>query len=128
MLTLNVEDKLKPVVQFFRANGLNKERDMELLLTRNAQILCCSIDQNLRPKFDFFTALGLTKEDIANMIVLFPSMLGQSIEGSLEPKSHFLVHVMNRPVHEVVDFPQVSPLLPHFKPFEIRRECWPLCA
>jgi hypothetical protein len=41
------------------------------------------------------------------MIVLFPSMLGQSIEGSLAPKYEFLVNEMQRSIDEVIDFPQV---------------------
>ncbi|KAL3699724.1 hypothetical protein R1sor_017746 [Riccia sorocarpa] len=106
ILTLNVEDKLRPVVDFLRTMGLNKERDIEFLLVRNGQILCCSIEKNLRPKFEFLVGLGLSTNEIASMIVLFPSMLGQSIEGSLVPKYHYLVNVMKRPVHEVVDFPQ----------------------
>ncbi|KAG0615823.1 hypothetical protein M758_5G069600 [Ceratodon purpureus] len=106
VLTLNVEEKLKPVVEFFRSMGLNKERDIEMLLVRNAQILCCSIEKNLRPKFVYFKGLGLTEKSIANMIVLFPSMLGQSIEGSLAPKFNYLIHDMNRPVEEIVQFPQ----------------------
>ncbi|KAL2652209.1 hypothetical protein R1flu_020337 [Riccia fluitans] len=106
ILTLNVEDKLRPVVDFFRTMGLNKERDIELLLVRNGQILCCSIEKNLRPKFKFLLGLGLSTVDIANMIVLFPSMLGQSIEGSLAPKYDYLVNVMKRSVDEVIDFPQ----------------------
>lgn len=108
VLTLNVEEKLKPVVEYFRSIGLNKERDIEMLLVRNAQILCCSIDKNLRPKFAFFKGLGLNESAIANMIVLFPSMLGQSIEGSLGPKYEFLVNEMHRSIDEVVDFPQVG--------------------
>lgn len=108
VLTLNVEEKLKPVVEFFRSMGLNKERDIEMLLVRNAQILCCSIEKNLRPKFLFFKGLGLTENSIADMIVLFPSMLGQSIEGSLAPKFNYLIHEMNRPIEELVEFPQVS--------------------
>ncbi len=107
MLTLNVEEKLKPVVEFFRSIGLNRERDMEMLLVRNAQIMCCSIEKNLRPKFTFFKGIGLTESAIANMIVLFPSMLGQSIEGSLAPKYEFLVNEMQRSIDEVIDFPQV---------------------
>ena len=107
VLTLNVEEKLKPVVEFFRSMGLNQERDIERLLCRNAQILCCSIEKNLRPKFTFFKGLGLTEKSIANMIVLFPSMLGQSIEGSLAPKLNYLMYEMNRPVEEIVQFPQV---------------------
>ncbi|BBN00183.1 mTERF domain-containing protein, mitochondrial [Marchantia polymorpha subsp. ruderalis] len=106
ILTLNVDDKLRPVVEFFRSMGLNKERDIELLLVRNGQILCCSIEKNLRPKFEFLLGLGLSTTDIANMIVLFPSMLGQSIEGSLGPKYNYLVNVMKRSVDEVIDFPQ----------------------
>ncbi|KAH8971460.1 hypothetical protein BDL97_02G143600 [Sphagnum fallax] len=106
VLTLNVEEKLKPVVEFFRSIGLNRERDMEMLLVRNAQIMCCSIEKNLRPKFTFFKGIGLTESAIANMIVLFPSMLGQSIEGSLAPKYEFLVNEMQRSIDEVIDFPQ----------------------
>lgn len=106
VLTLNVEEKLKPVVEFFRSMGLNKERDIEMLLIRNAQILCCSIEKNLRPKFIYFKGLGLTEKSIANMIVLFPSMLGQSIEGSLAPKFNYLIYEMNRPIEEIVHFPQ----------------------
>lgn len=106
VLTLNVEEKLKPAVEFFRSMGLNKERDMEMLLVRNAQVLCCSIEKNLRPKFIYFKGLGLTEKSIANMIVLFPSVLGQSIECSLAPKIHYLIHDMRRPIEEIVHFPQ----------------------
>lgn len=112
VLTLNVKEKLKPVVEFFRSMGLNNERDIEMLLVRNAQILCCSIEKNLRPKFIYFKGLGLTEKSIANMIVLFPSMLGQSIEGSLGPKLNYLIYEMNRPVEEIVLFPQVGKHLP----------------
>jgi hypothetical protein len=108
VLTLNVEEKLKPVVEFFQSMGLNRERDMEMLLLRNAQIMCCSIEKNLRPKFTFFKDIGLSESAISNMIVLFPSMLGQSIEGSLAPKYEFLVNEMQRSINEVVDFPQAS--------------------
>ncbi len=108
MLTLNVEEKLKPVVEFFQSMGLDRERDMEMLLLRNAQIMCCSIEKNLRPKFTFFKDIGLSESAISNMIVLFPSMLGQSIEGSLAPKYEFLVNEMQRSINEVVDFPQAS--------------------
>lgn len=117
VLTLNVEEKLKPVVEFFRSMGLNKERDMEMLIVRNAQILCCSIEKNLRPKFIYFKGLGLTEKSIANMIVLFPSMLGQSIEGSLAPKFNYLIYEMNRPVEELVQFPQVRHHLPLYIAF-----------
>jgi mTERF domain-containing protein len=106
VLTLNVEEKLKPVVEFFQSMGLDRERDMEMLLLRNAQIMCCSIEKNLRPKFTFFKDIGLSESAISNMIVLFPSMLGQSIEGSLAPKYEFLVNEMQRSINEVVDFPQ----------------------
>lgn len=102
------------MVEFFRSMGLNKERDIEMLLVRNAQILCCSIEKNLRPKFIYFKGLGLTEQSIAEMIVLFPSMLGQSIEGSLAPKYNYLINEMNRPVEEIVQFPQVCEILPVF--------------
>lgn len=80
---------------------------MERLLVRNAQLLCCSIDKNITPKFNFFLNIGLAKEDVIKILVLFPSMFGQSIELSLEPKYRFLADVMNRSSAEIVDFPQV---------------------
>eukprot|EP01018_Ginkgo_biloba_P021785 Gb_10479 [translate_table: standard] len=106
VISLNCEEKLKPVIKFLWSAGLDQERDMEMLLVRNAQILCCSIEKNLRPKFNFFYKMGLSKRQVARIVVLFPSMFGQSIEGALMPKYNYLVNVMERSVEEIVDFPQ----------------------
>ena len=108
MLTLNCEERLKPAVEYLRSIGLEDRKDMERLLARNAQLLCCSIDKNLTPKFEYFINIGLEREDVIKILVLFPSMFGQSIELSLEPKFRYLVDVMKRSVKDVVDFPQVS--------------------
>eukprot|EP00250_Pteridium_aquilinum_P006945 c16763_g2_i1 orf=655-2697(-) len=106
VLTLNCEEKLKPAVEYLRSIGLQDSKDMERLLVRNAQLLCCSIDKNITPKFNFFVNIGLKKEDVIKILVLFPSMFGQSIELSLEPKYRYLVDVMGRTSAEIVDFPQ----------------------
>ncbi|KAH7278487.1 hypothetical protein KP509_38G044000 [Ceratopteris richardii] len=106
VLTLNCDEKLKPVVEYLRSIGLQEKKDMERLLVRNAQLLCCSIDKNIAPKFNFFLNIGVKKEDVVKILVLFPSMFGQSIELSLEPKYRYLVDVMKRSTQEIVDFPQ----------------------
>jgi hypothetical protein len=108
VLTLNCEERLKPAVEYLRSIGLVERKDMERLLARNAQLLCCSIDKNLTPKFEFFVRMGVDKEDVVKMLVLFPSMFGQSIELSLEPKFRYLLEVMKRAPKDIVDFPQVS--------------------
>jgi mTERF domain-containing protein len=106
VICLNHEEKLKPVIKFLRSAGLNQDKDIEMMLSRNAQILCCDIEKNLRPKFEFFYTVGLSKRQVARIAVLFPSMFGLSIEGSLKPKYNYLVHVMKRSIEEIVDFPQ----------------------
>lgn len=106
VLTLNCEEKLKPAVEYLKSIGLQDSKDMERLLVRNAQLLCCSIEKNIAPKFNFFLGIGLKREDVIKILVLFPSMFGQSIELSLEPKYRFLVDVMKRTPEEIVDFPQ----------------------
>ncbi|MCO5559383.1 hypothetical protein L7F22_012982 [Adiantum nelumboides] len=106
VLTLNREERLKPAVEYLRSIGLQDSKDMERLLVRNAQILCCSIEKNLAPKFGFFLDTGLKREDVIKIIVLFPSMFGQNLELSLEPKYRYLVDVMKRSPEDIVDFPQ----------------------
>lgn len=106
VLTLNCEERVKPVIEYLRALGLQDSKDMERLLVRNAQLLCCSIEKNITPKFNFFLDMGLEKADVIKILVLFPSMFGQSIELSLEPKYRYLVDVMKRTPADVVDFPQ----------------------
>ena len=112
MFTLNANDKLRRGVKFFQSIGIDKERDMEFLFSRNAQIFCCSIEKNLKPTFDFFLSTGLDKKIVSKMIVLFPPMLGQNVERSLAPKYQYLIGDMNRSVDELVEFPQV---------------CWTMC-
>eukprot|EP00249_Psilotum_nudum_P022682 c28608_g1_i1 orf=3100-5007(+) len=106
VLTLNTEEKLKTVVAYFRSIGLEGEGDMEKMLVRNAQLLCCSVEKNLKPKFDFFCKMGLSTKDIIKILVLFPSMFGQSIVTSLEPKYDYLINIMKRSPSEIVGFPQ----------------------
>lgn len=106
VLTLNCEEKLKPVVEFLRSIGLDEEGDMERMLVRNAQILCCSIDKNIIPKITFLRSMGLTNEDVIRIMVLFPSLFGQSIESQLAPKHYYLVEIMKRSPQEIVQFPQ----------------------
>ncbi|KAH7293241.1 hypothetical protein KP509_28G017400 [Ceratopteris richardii] len=106
VFSLNTEDKLKRGVDFFRSVGLDKERDMEFIFSRSAQLFCCSIEKNLLPTFEFFSSIGLEKESLLTMITTFPSMMGQNVELSLEPKYDFLIEEMKRTNQELVEFPQ----------------------
>ena len=107
MLTLNCEERLKPVVEYLRAIGLQEKKDLERLLVRNAQLLCYSIEKNITPKINFFIDIGLERKDVIKILVLFPSMFGQNIELTLEPKYKYLVDVMKRSPRDIIDFPQV---------------------
>ena len=107
VLTLNCEERLKPVIEYLRAIGLQEKKDLERLLVRNAQLLCYSIEKNITPKINFFMEIGLERKDVIKILVLFPSMFGQNIELTLEPKYKYLVDVMKRSPRDIIDFPQV---------------------
>lgn len=106
VFTLNAEDKLKRGVEFFQSMGLDRERDVEFVFVRCAQLFCCSIEKNLLPTFKFLSNIGLKKESLSKMIAAFPSMLGQNVELSLAPKYEFLIGEMKRTNKELVEFPQ----------------------
>jgi mTERF domain-containing protein len=108
VFSLNANDKLRRGVKFFQSIGIENEREMEFLFSRNAQIFCCSIERNLKPTFDFFLSIGLEQSIVSKMVVLFPPMLGQNVQRSLAPKYRYLILDMNRSVEELVEFPQVG--------------------
>ena len=49
---------------------------------------------------------GLSRTEIAFMIRRFSPLLGYSIDEVLRPKLEFLVHTMEKPIRDVVDYPR----------------------
>ncbi|XP_057812588.1 transcription termination factor MTERF6, chloroplastic/mitochondrial isoform X1 [Cryptomeria japonica] len=93
-------------IDYLRSLGA-KDDIISKAITRGPQIiLCCNYEKNLHPKFRFFYKKGFSKQQVAQMFLVFPSMFGQSIEKSLQPKFDFLANEMAYTIDEVAGFPQ----------------------
>eukprot|EP00435_Cladocopium_sp_Y103_P046338 s1570_g13.t1 len=84
ILSLSIEQNLKPTVQWFLDFGLTKSQVAKATATY-PQILCLSIEQNLKPTVQWFLDLGLTKSQVAKAVSTCPQILGYSIKQNLKP-------------------------------------------
>lgn len=49
---------------------------------------------------------GFSRREVVSMVNRFSPLLGYSIDEVLKPKMEFLVHTMNKPIKDVVEYPR----------------------
>ena len=85
----NIEEFLKPKLQWLLDLGLTRAQISKLIATDPA-LLDCRVEQNLQPTVQWLLDLGLTKSQIAKAVATFPKILGFSIEQKLQPTVQWL--------------------------------------
>ncbi|GAB2229739.1 hypothetical protein Droror1_Dr00013991 [Drosera rotundifolia] len=97
----NVEDKLRPAVEYFKSMGVN----VPCLIRQWPQTLALSIEGNMKPTIEFFLEKGYSMEEIAMMINRFGALTTYSLSKNLVTKWDFFLS-MGYPRSELVKFPQ----------------------
>ena len=58
------------------------------------QVRGYSVEQNLKPKVKWLSDLGMTREQVAKVMVVFPGILGLSLDKNLGQKRALLQEVL----------------------------------
>ncbi|KAK4400998.1 Transcription termination factor MT, chloroplastic/mitochondrial [Sesamum angolense] len=98
ILTLDLHDKLVPMVQCLRALETKPKELLVLpkkqlgkMILLNPRIISYSIESKLSQTVDFLASLGLSKDGmIGKVLVKHPLILGYSVDKRLRPTSEFL--------------------------------------
>ncbi|KAI9107222.1 hypothetical protein K1719_021831 [Acacia pycnantha] len=100
----SVDKRLRPTTQFLKLIGLT-DLELQVVAVNFPEILSRDVNKVLEPNYAYLKKCGFQDRQIAALVVGFPPILIKSIQNSLEPKIRFLVDVMGRQIHEVVDYP-----------------------
>lgn len=80
-----------------------------LLVVKEVECCLCVVflhDFAMLGRMMYLMKIGLSKKDVGFMVCKFSPLLGYSIENVLRPKLEFLIHVMEKPLSDVVDYPR----------------------
>ncbi|CAG9463889.1 unnamed protein product [Pedinophyceae sp. YPF-701] len=77
---LDVDQDIRPVVEYLRTLGLDEEEVCSVIL-EHPPVLCYSVEERLKPLVDFLA--GIDIEDPGRVLVARPSLMGLDVDASL---------------------------------------------
>lgn len=90
ILSLGLDEKLIPMVQFLGTLLGTKPNDIATAVTKFPQILAHSVEEKLCPLLAFFESLGIHENQLGKMLMFNPRIISYSIESKLAQIVEFL--------------------------------------
>lgn len=104
VLGYNIETRLRPHVKFLQSIGI-KDDELCKVVTLHPSLMGRKVDKCFKPVVEHLHSIGFTRQQVTTIVSRHPPVLIKSIQNSLQPKIDFLVNVMGRSLHEVVEYP-----------------------
>lgn len=104
VLGYNIENRLRPHVEFLQSIGI-QDNELCKVVTLHPSLMGRKVDKCFKPVVEHLHSIGLTHQQVTTIVSRHPPVLIKSIQNSLQPKIDFLVNVMGRSLHEVVEYP-----------------------
>jgi len=85
LLGLNMEEKIKPMLEYLQGTFGLDERELKDLILRHPSIFCCSVENNLEPKREFYS--NLVGRAVAQEAMLeSPTLFSIGLKTRLKPR------------------------------------------
>ncbi|XP_077249369.1 uncharacterized protein LOC143888865 [Tasmannia lanceolata] len=88
-IRLKTTKKADSALIFFQNHGFTKSHIINLI-TKCPSLLLANPDKTLKPKFELFTSLGFSSIDLAELLILYPTLLKRSLNDRIIPSVNFL--------------------------------------
>ena len=89
ILSLTVEDTLRPKVEYLMSIGV-KQEDIGKVVTKHPQVLSFSIDNTMKQRIEYLKSIGVKHEDIGKVVTDLPQVLSYSIDDNMKQRIEYL--------------------------------------